>query len=71
MEDTILPLQPRETDDIHLLDRVIKIDGDYTFFGEVRGLIKKKSGKLHYAVENDQGLIHIFSGSQLIVINGK
>ena len=46
-------------------DLVEKVGGDYTYVGEVRGVIEKKSGVFRYAVEDDRGMLHIFAGKQL------
>lgn len=46
-------------------DWVEKTSGDYTFRGEVRMVGTKRSGVVRYVVENADGLMHIFSGKQL------
>lgn len=46
-------------------DRVIKEGGDYVFEGIVLSVFKKLSGKVRVAVENKDGLIHIFNPEQL------
>ena len=46
-------------------DLVEKRTGDYTFDGIVCAVIIKRSGARRVAVENDAGMIHIFSESQL------
>lgn len=45
--------------------RVRKEGGDYSYEGEVVGVIKKRSGKVRYVVENDDGLLFIFNEKQL------
>jgi len=46
-------------------DKVHKGGGDYTFDGTVIAVFEKLSGKIRYAVEDDRGIIHIFSESNL------
>jgi len=52
-------------DDLNVGDRVSKRSGDYRFAGEVRAGFYKKSGVVRYVVENDDGILHIFSRQQL------
>jgi len=47
---------------------VAKDGGDYRFVGVVVAVFTKKSGKVRYVVENKDGILHIFSESQLILI---
>lgn len=49
-------------------DLVYKSSGDYTFLGIVIGKIHKLSGAERYAVENLEGILHIFSDKQLISV---
>jgi hypothetical protein len=46
-------------------DTVTKTGGDYRFSGTVVSAFSKKSGKVRYVVENEAGILHIFSGKQL------
>jgi len=46
-------------------NRVVKRGGDYTFDGVVISRFTKRSGAVRYAVENDDGIVHIFNGKQL------
>lgn len=46
-------------------DRVEKVGGDYLFDGTIVAAFVKISGKRRYVVENQQGILHIFSGLQL------
>ena len=46
-------------------DEVRKVGGDYSFCGEVRGIVVKKSGQKRYVVEDDRGLLFIFNSQQL------
>lgn len=50
-------------------ERVIKRNGDYTFEGVVLVAFRKRSGSPRYAVENDEGIVHIFNHQQLELIN--
>lgn len=47
-------------------DRVKKVGGDYVFVGTVVGIITKRNGKVRYVIENDDGILHIFSHAQLV-----
>jgi hypothetical protein len=44
---------------------VRKKGGDYTFEGIIVSVFTKKSGVLRMVVEDDRGVLHIFSASQL------
>jgi hypothetical protein len=46
-------------------DKVVKLSGDYTFRGVVVSRFHKRSGAPRYIVENDDGVVHIFSANQL------
>lgn len=46
-------------------DRVKKIGGDYEFEGVVVAAFDKLSGKRRYVVEDDRGVLHIYSGWNL------
>ncbi len=46
-------------------DHVKKDDGDYTFHGVVVAVFHKLSGAVRYVVENDDGVLHIFSEKNL------
>lgn len=56
---------------IYVGDRVHKTKGDYTFEGEVVAVFTKRAtspfvpGPMRYVVEDDRGLLFIFSESQL------
>lgn len=47
-------------------DRVYKITGDYSFSGIIISKFRKVSGKVRYVVENSDGILHIFSASNLL-----
>ena len=44
---------------------MIKDKGDYTFKGKVVSVFQKNSGVWRYVVENEAGILHIFSSKQL------
>lgn len=46
-------------------DSVIKDSGDYIFNGKVVAAFHKLSGKTRYVVEDDRGLLFIFTEKQL------
>lgn len=45
---------------------VSKTGGDYTFDGTVVAVFAKLSGKVRYVVEDDRGILHIFSEQNLV-----
>ena len=47
-------------------DPVSKVGGDYRFDGTVIGVFMKLSGVVRYAVEDDRGVIHIYSAKNLV-----
>lgn len=46
-------------------DRVEKVTGDYVFRGVVVSVFKKRNGLVRVVVENQDGLLHIFSETNL------
>jgi hypothetical protein len=46
-------------------DRVEKVGGDYTFAGVVVAAFTKLSGQVRYVVEDDRGVLFIFSDKNL------
>lgn len=46
-------------------DHVLKDGGDYRFDGHVVSVFTKLSGAVRVAVENGDGILHIFSGGSL------
>lgn len=53
--------------------KVVKTGGDYTFDGEIVAVFTKrprngKPGPWRYVVENGDGILHIFSGKQLSLV---
>ncbi len=49
-------------------NRVLKTGGDYSFEGEVVAVFKKRSRVWRVVVENNDGILHIFSPAQLTPI---
>lgn len=50
-----------------LRDRVYKVGGDYQFQGQVVAVFFKLGGQVRYVVEDDRGLLFIFSEVNLRV----
>jgi len=46
-------------------DKVQKVGGDYTFEGTVVSVFIKLSGRIRLVVEDDRGILHIFSEKNL------
>lgn len=59
------PDGPIEAPLFYFGDRVSKVGGDYRFEGEIRGVVTKLFGALRYVVEDDRGVLHVFSAKQL------
>lgn len=51
-------------------DKVEKVGGDYTFPGPVVAAFCKLSGAQRYVVEDDRGVLHIFSDKNLRAVSG-
>lgn len=49
-------------------DWVEKAGGDYRYKGVVVGVVTKRSGAQRYVVENDDGMLFIFNGTQLTAV---
>lgn len=49
-------------------DYVKKIGGDYAFEGVVVAEFRKNSGALRFVVEDDRGVLHIYSAKNLEVV---
>jgi hypothetical protein len=49
-----------------IFDKVSKQGGDYSFDGTIVAAFVKLSGKERYVVEDDRGILHIFSENNLI-----
>lgn len=46
-------------------DKVEKVGGDYTFKGVVVAAFYKLSGAPRYVVEDDRGVLHVYSAANL------
>jgi hypothetical protein len=46
-------------------DEVSKVGGDYRFDGIVRSVFEKGSGAIRLVVEDDRGILHIYSEKNL------
>jgi len=46
-------------------DSVSKVGGDYRFDGVVRSVFTKASGVIRLVVEDDRGILHIYSEKNL------
>jgi hypothetical protein len=46
-------------------DKVEKIGGDYVFVGVVVAAFRKLSGAARYVVEDDRGVLHVYSAKNL------
>ena len=46
-------------------DQVSKVGGDYRFDGTVVVVLTKLSGAIRYVVEDDRGVLHIYSAKNL------
>ena len=51
--------------EFELGDAVEKIGGDYIFPGVVVSVFQKLSGVTRYVVEDDRGILHIYSAKNL------
>ena len=49
-------------------DRVEKVGGDYIFNGIIVSVFNKLSGQVRIVVEDDRGIIHIFSEKNVRLI---
>lgn len=49
-------------------DIVAKVGGDYRFEGHVLSVFKKLSGVTRLVVEDDRGVVHIFSPTQVRLV---
>lgn len=46
-------------------DKVEKVGGDYTFIGTIVSVFPKISGAIRFVVEDDRGVLHIYSEKNL------
>lgn len=51
--------------DLNINDKVYKIGGDYTFEGIIVAKFVKLSGAVRYVVEDDRGVLHVYSAKIL------
>lgn len=49
-------------------DTVKKTGGDYSFVGKVVAAFKKRSGVVRYVVEDDRGVLHVYSDKVLLLL---
>ena len=49
-------------------DKVEKVGGDYTFVGVIVSDFKKLSGAVRFVVEDDRGVLHVYSEKTLRLI---
>jgi hypothetical protein len=56
--------------DLVVGDKVEKLGGDYRFPGVIVAVFNKLSGQIRYVVEDDRGILHIFSRKNLEKRNG-
>lgn len=52
----------------NLADQVAKVGGDYTFVGVIVAAFPKLSGVRRYVVEDDRGVLHVYSGRMLRLV---
>lgn len=50
---------------IEVNDKVEKVGGDYTFVGTVVSKFEKLSGAIRFVVEDDRGVLHVYSEKNL------
>ena len=50
-------------------DKVEKVGGDYTFIGVVVSVFQKLSGAVRLVVEDDRGVLHVYSEKNLRMKN--
>jgi hypothetical protein len=49
-------------------DKVEKVGGDYTFVGTVVSVFEKLSGAVRLVVEDDRGVLHVYSEKNLKMV---
>lgn len=49
--------------------KVEKIGGDYTFKGIIVAKFTKLSGAIRFVVEDDRGVLHVYSEKNLKLVN--
>lgn len=55
----------REASGFELGDEVHKVGGDYAFQGWIVAKFNKRSGVVRYVVEDDRGVLHVYSEKNL------
>lgn len=50
--------------------KVEKVGGDYTFVGIVVSKFNKLSGAIRFVVEDDRGVLHVYSAKNLKLYEG-
>ena len=50
-------------------DKVEKVGGDYTFVGVVVAVFEKLSGVIRLVVEDDRGVLHVYSEKILRLVD--
>jgi hypothetical protein len=50
--------------------KVEKVGGDYTFVGIIVSKFQKLSGVVRYVVEDDRGVLHVYSEKNLKLYEG-
>lgn len=56
---------PKSDRDLKVGHRVEKVTGDYVFEGWIVSKFNKRDGLIRFVVENDDGILHIFSEKNL------
>ena len=52
-------------------ERVLERYGECRFEGEVVAAFTKRNGQWRYVVENEYGVLHVFTGHQLVADQGE
>lgn len=50
---------------LYVGDKVEKVGGDYTFCGTIVSRFTKLSGAVRFVVEDDRGVLHVYSEQNL------
>jgi predicted nucleic acid-binding Zn ribbon protein len=56
-----------KSDELVIGSKVRKVGGDYRFEGTIVSAFKKLSGKERFVVEDDRGVLHIYSEKNLVI----
>lgn len=68
MDEFIVPTPDARVRGLRAGDFVRKVGGDYTFEGEIVAAFEKISGAERYVVEDDRGVLHVYSAKNLAAI---